>query len=153
MLTIFAILQAILLAFMLFHDWLPLKPFNDIVTLKKTDGDFSRALSSAVNGLTVAIPLMITLAYRNRFVLPLSISLTIFFFYLLLTIGTLVNWWIPYLFGSSKKHKQQFNKFKNTHHFLPARKDHVIPNTLHVILHLQVWACLAISVYLLIFRR
>lgn len=148
MMTFFIIVQFILLIFMLFHDWIPISPWNDIPTLRLKDGFFYRALSSVINGAAVLIPLLITWKY-HRTILPLSAAIEITAFYVLLTIGTIFSWWVPYIFGSSEKHKQQFSKFKNTHHFLPPRQDHVVPNTLHVILHLQVWACLVISIYFL----
>lgn len=150
MMLFFVILQFILLLFMIFHDWIPVPPFNDIEAIKMADSDFYRLLGSAINGLTVLIPLIITLIYYRQPTIPLSITITLVFFYLLLTIGTILSWWTPYFFGSSEKHKQAFGKFKNTHHFLPKRGDNIIPNTLHIVLHLQVWTCLVISVCLLV---
>lgn len=135
---------------MLFHDWIPIPPFNDIDALKKSDSTFYRLLGSLVNGMFVLIPLIITLRCYQQIPIPLIAMVTVLTCYLLLTIGTILSWWIPYYWGSSQKLKEEFSKFKNTHHFLPARGDNVIPNTLHVILHLQVWACLAISLYFLI---
>lgn len=148
MMLFFIFLQTVLLIFMLFHDWIPIPPLNDVATLKKVDGNFYRLLGSLINGATVLIPLLITLYYHQSS-MPLSASVTIFAFYFFLTIGTILSWWVPYFFGSSQKHQEQFSKFKNTHHFLPARGSNVIPNTLHVILHLQVWLCLMISIYFL----
>lgn len=150
MIALFIIIQSILLIFMLFHDWIPIPPFNDIEALKKSDSTFYRLLGSLVNGMFVLIPLIITLRCYQQTPVPLIAMVTVLTYYLLLTIGTILSWWIPYYWGSSQKLKEEFSKFKNTHHFLPARGDNVIPNTLHVILHLQVWACLAISLYFLI---
>lgn len=149
MMNIFIILQFSLLLFMLFHDWIPIPPFNDISALKLSDSDFYRLLGSIINGLTVLIPLTLTLIYQPT--IPLSIYVTIVLFYLLLTIGTIFSWWVPYIFGSSENHKLQFSKFKNTHHFLPPRGNNIVPNTLHAILHLQVWICLTISIYLTLY--
>jgi len=146
----FIILQFILLAFMLFHDWISVPPFNDVEALKKSDSDFKRLLGSVINGAAVIIPLILTLTYYHHPIFPHHVMWTIFYFYLFLTIGTILSWWTPYLFKSSEKHKQQFAKFKNTHHFLPARGNNVIPNTLHVILHVQVWMCFIISTYFLV---
>ena len=69
--------------------------------------------------------------------------------YGLLTVGTLAAWWIPYIFGSYEKHKQGFIEYKDTHHFLPPRGDNVIPNTMHVIMHMFIWSCFALSLYYL----
>lgn len=146
----FIFLQCILLFLMLFHDWVPASPFNDIKALKTSESNFYRLLGSFINGITVLIPLIITLKYYQQPNFSLAAIITIVVFYLLLTIGTILSWWVPYFFGSSAKHKQHFNKFKNTHYFLPTCGNNIIPNTLHVILHLQIWTCLAISIYFLI---
>ncbi|MBI5274723.1 MAG: hypothetical protein HY860_06710 [Chlamydiales bacterium] len=145
----FIALQCVLLFFMLFHDWIPASPLNNISDLKKVDSNVYRLFGSTINGLTVLIPLIITGIYYHRSSIPLFAMTTVTTFYLIITIGTILSWWVPYFFGSSQKHKQAFNKFKNTHQFLPLRGDHVRPNTLHIILHLQVWACLGISIYFL----
>lgn len=149
MMPLFILLQFVLLVFMVFHDWIPVPPFNNIKALKQVDRNFRRLLGSVINGVTVIIPLLITLAYYQQ-KLPLSAIIIISLFYLFLTIGTILSWWTPYFFGSSVKHKEQFTKFKDTHHFLPERGDNVVPNTLHFVLHIQVWACFAISIYFLI---
>ena len=151
MLTFFILLQFCLLFFMLFHDWIPVPPLNDTVTLKKVDGNWGRLKGSIINGGCVIIPLWLTLKYADS-IIPLSTIITIIAFYLGLTIGTICSWWLPYFFGSSEKHKQLFGKFNNTHHFLPERGNNVIPNTLHVLLHLQVWVCLLIAAYFLFSR-
>src|SRR5690349_684173 len=149
MMIFFICLQILLLFFMLFHDWISIPPFNNIVDLKAMDSNSYRLLGSAINGATVLIPLLITIFYSYHSTLPLFPAITITFFYFFITIGTILSWWVPYFYGSSQKHKNAFKKFKNTHHFLPARGDNVIPNTLHVILHLQVWLCLILSIFFL----
>lgn len=150
MLTLFVVLQIVLLFFMLFHDWISVRPLNDIPALKSKDSTLSRLVGSLINGSLVLIPLILTLFYYSKPTIPFFIGMTVMAFYLLLTIGTILSWWVPYLFGSTQKLKKHFSKFKNTHHFLPPIKDHIVPNTQHVILHLQVWICLGLSIYYLI---
>lgn len=150
MVLFFIVLQLILLGFMLFHDWIPLPPFNDVNALKKSESGVSRLLGSLINGTFVFVPLVLTLIYYQRPAVPLWVKMTVVIFYAAITLGTVLSWWVPYICGSSEKHKKMFGKFKNTHHFLPARGGNVIPNTLHVILHVQVWLCLAISIYFLV---
>lgn len=149
MLLFFIILQIILLFFIVFHDWIPIPPLNDVKTLKQIDGNRGRLIASAINGFWILVPLIITI---KGYFFPLSSigKTTVFLFYFSLSIGTILSWWKPYFFGSSTKHKQAFHKFKHTHHFLPARGTNVIPNTLHVILHIQIWLCFCISVWLLV---
>lgn len=134
---------------MLLHDWIPVPPFNDVPTLEQVDGNQKRLIGVLINATTVLIPLIYTLKYRNSVPFPTSTAISIMIFYFCLTIGTIASWWIPYFFGSSVKHKIAFSKFKNTHHFLPARGDNVIPNTLHVVLHLLVWSCFIYSIFLI----
>lgn len=147
MITVFILLQFLLLLFMVFHDWISIPPFNDIEALKTSDNHFYRILGSLINGLIVFFPLLITVKYYQMDSFPLSAINTICIFYFILSLGTILSWWVPYVFGSSTKHKEAFRKFEKTHHFLPRRGDNVIPNTLHVVLHLQVWACFAMSIY------
>jgi hypothetical protein len=148
MISFFIVLQFVLLIFMLFHDWISFPPLNDVLALKKVDGNKGRLIASVINGGFVLIPLLLTVIYACTKI-PLWASLIIFLFYLGLTVGTILSWWVPYFFGSSQKHKEQFAKFNNTHHFLPARGNNVVPNTLHVLLHLQVWGCFIVSIFLL----
>ena len=139
--NIFIVLQSILLVFMVFHDWISVRPFNDIDAIKKAESISVRIFSTIFNSLCVAIPLYLTMHAHVESIF------TILCFYGGLTVGTILSWWIPYIFGSSAVHKQQFARFKNTHHFLPARGDHVTPNSLHVVLHVLVWSCFGLSLY------
>ncbi|MCB9493300.1 MAG: hypothetical protein H6679_03430 [Epsilonproteobacteria bacterium] len=148
LITFFITLQVVLLFFMVLHDWLPLPPLNDTQAIKEAEGNWRRFVDASINGLFVFIPLLLTLKYQHAF-MPFWTKVSVNLFYTILTIGTIAAWWVPYFFGSPAKHKLHFTKFKKTHHFLPARGDNVTPNTLHVILHLQIWACWLISLYLI----
>lgn len=149
MITFFIILQTILLLIMLFHDWVHIPPLTDIESLKKAHSVKFRLLGSLINGMFVFIPLCLTVAYAPG-PYPFWVVLNMILFYLGLTIGTICSWWIPYFFGSSAELKEGFKEYKNTHHFLPPRGDNVVPNTFHVILHVLVWLCLLISLYIFI---
>ena len=127
---------------MIFHDWIPVPPFNDVIALKKEDGNWGRLFSSFVNGTFVIIPLYLTISYMDDISI---VAWKIFIFYFILTIGTILSWWVPYIFGSPESHKKHFRKFDNTHNFLPKRGTNIIPNTLHIILHIQIWVCMIIS--------
>lgn len=105
MMLFFIILQFILFLYMILHDWISVPPFNDIEALKKVDSNFYRLLGSAINGITVLIPLIITAIYYQQANIPLFAITTIVAFYFFLTIGTILSWWTPYFFGSSQNHK------------------------------------------------
>jgi len=145
---LFIAIQIILLFFMTFHDWMHLPPLTDIREIEKHSTVTGRMINSIIFFFLIFIPLSLTLFYQPNF--PCWVSITITFIYGLLTLGTITSWWIPYIMGSSESHKQGFVEYKSTHHFLPTRGDNVTPNTLHVILHLQIWMCLGISIYLLL---
>jgi len=147
MLTLFITLQIILLLFLALHDWVNIPPFTDIKALEKHHTKKERLLTSCINTSIVLIPLLLTMQSDGHFSFKTIVFIVIS--YLLLTIGTLCAWWIPYLWGSSQEHKQGFIEYKNTHAFLPKRGDNVVPNTFHVIMHLFIWSCLAIALYYL----
>jgi len=144
----FVVLQVVLFFFMALHDWIHLPPLTDIRALEKLHSAKFRLTWSIINGLMVLIPLLLTWLYQPQF--PLWVLIVLVSAYGLMTIGTLFAWWIPYFFGSSAEHKAGFAEYHSTHHFLPPRGDNVIPNTFHVLLHLQVWTCLGIALYLLL---
>jgi hypothetical protein len=73
MITIFILLQFILLLFMLFHDWISFPPLNNIAALKITDSHFYRLCGSLINGITVLIPLIISLKFYNKQTIPTQI--------------------------------------------------------------------------------
>jgi len=133
---------------MALHDWIHLPPLTDIRELEKYSNHKSRLINSIIFFFLIFIPLLLTLLYMPIF--PLWVLISIANFYGWLTVGTIFSWWIPYFFGSSEKQKMGFAEYHKTHHFLPRRGDNIIPNTFHVILHLQIWACFIISLYLLI---
>ncbi len=146
---LFIVLQIILLFFMAFHDWVHLPPLTNIRDLEKYNSKKGRIINSTIFFFLIFIPLSLTVVYRMA--LPLWVLISLVNFYGWLTLGTLLSWWVPYMFGSSEKHKDNFIEYKNTHHFLPAQGDNVIPNTFHVILHVQIWTCFGIALYLLVY--
>ncbi len=81
--------------------------------------------------------------------LPLWARLLFVSIYGLITFGTITAWWIPYFGGGYWIHgnKAGFEEYQDTHSFLPPRGNNVVPNTLHVILHIQVWICFGLSLY------
>lgn len=149
-LELFIALQAILLPIITLHDWIHLPPLTDVKTLRAKSSLWGLIIQTILNSLCILIPLAITCYAHSAQNLSFSQTVTILSFYALLTIGTVTACWIPYIFGSSIKHKEIFSKFDNTHHFLPPRGNNVIPNTFHVIMHLIIWSYFGISLYLFI---
>jgi hypothetical protein len=133
---------------MTFHDWIHIPPLTDICELEKHYSKKERLISSSIYAFIIMMPLLLTWYYRFSF--PQWVLIIFVIDYGLLTSGTIISWWIPYLFGRMESHKKEFTVYQNTHCFLPSRGENIIPNTLHVILHIQIWICFAISLYLLI---
>lgn len=133
---------------MAFHDWVDIPPFTDLPALRKAHSLKFRIIGSLINGGLILIPLIVTLLYMAS-PLPLWARLLFVILYGFITVGTITAWWIPYLGGRYLLHGNQagFEEYRNTHSFLPPRGDNVIPNTLHIVLHIQVWICFGLSLY------
>ena len=148
MIYFFIMIQSVLLLFMALHDWIDLPPFTNLPALKKAHSLKFRLIGSAVNAGLVLIPLIVTFIYLTSS-LPLWARILFVVIYGFITFGTITAWWIPYFGGGYWIHgnKAGFEEYRDTHSFLPPRGDHVVPNTLHVILHIQVWICFGLSLY------
>lgn len=148
MLTFFVIIQCVLLLFMALHDWIDIPPFTNLPALRKAHPLKERLFGSIMNTTLVLIPLIITLVYLTSSP-PLWARLLFVAIYGLITFGTITAWWIPYFGGGYLIHGNQagYEEYRDTHSFLPSRGSNVIPNTLHVILHIQVWICFGLSLY------
>lgn len=151
MIIFFLLLQCILFLFMALHDWVNIPPYTNLPALKKAHSVKFRLIGSLVNGGLVIIPLLVTFFYLDSY-LPLWARLIFTIIYGLLTLGTITAWWIPYFSGKYLIHgdKEGFEEYRDTHSFLPSRGDNVTPNTLHVILHIQIWICFGFSLYWLL---
>lgn len=144
----FIIIQISLFLWIIIHDWISLYPLNDIATLKRYHTSKELLINSVINGFMVLVPLIFSIyGYLSQFTYQIITILILF--YAVLTVGSICAWWIPYIFGRSGVHKAGFLEYRNTHSFLPKRGTNVVPNTLHVILHVQIWFALFISMYLL----
>ncbi len=148
-LVIFCLVQALTALLLAFHDWVHIPPLTDIRALEKLHSKKFRLFGSVLNVTIVLLPLGACLYYLPGPV-PLWVKILAVAMYGLLTIGTIAAWWVPYFFGSSAEHKAGFAEYAPTHRFLPARGDNVVPNTFHVIMHLFIWSCLGMAVYLLV---
>jgi len=144
LITIFIILQVLLLVVMALHDWVHLPPLTDIRALEKQNSRRGRIINSTIFFLLVFIPLALTVIYQPYF--PRSVHIALCNFYGWMSLGAIISWWIPYFFGGySKSYKAHFAEYKNTHHFLATRGTNIVPNTLHVLMHLLVWTCFGIT--------
>lgn len=148
MIYLFIVIQCVLFFFMALHDWIDMPPFTNLAALKKAHSLKFRLIGSFVNATLVLIPLIVTCFYLESS-LPLWARLLFVSIYGLITFGTITAWWVPYFGGGYLVHgnKAAFEEYQDTHSFLPPRGDNIVPNTLHVILHIQVWICFILSLY------
>jgi len=145
---VFLAVQMSLLLIIGLHDWIDFRPFTNIKVLSKKHTVGDRLGSTTINVIFVLVPLIATIVYHNE-VMPRFLKWLIFVDYGLLSMGAILAWWAPYFFGSTKSHKEGFSEYRDTHTFLPKRGDNVVPNTLHVIMHLHMWTCFVFSIWLL----
>ena len=134
MLTLLLALQIFHVAFLLLHDWVPLGPLNDLAAVHAENHASKIVLSTLLSTLPFAIALLFSLHFQQRGY-PHWLFLFLWIAYILLFVGELRAWWIPYLRGAKAERVARYEKmFGATHALLPVRNGIRI-NTLHVILH------------------
>lgn len=138
---ILLILQALQVAFLWLHDWIPLGRLNNLTALRGQD---SRARRIVVT-LVQSVPFTLGLAFSAaHFAAPWPhwLGQWLWISYGILFCGQLRAWWIPYLGPADAVRAARYQLiFAGTHAFLP-RRNGMVPNTLHVLLHVSTLATL-----------
>lgn len=143
MLWLLAGLQAIQVAILWLHDWVPLGRLNDIgaVQAKDTPGRLVRVT------LIQSVPFTIGFAATVLFIQtgsPPWLWNWLWISYGILFAGELRAWWWPYLIRPDPVRAERYREmFGGTSAFLPARNG-IVPNTLHTILHASTAATLIV---------
>jgi hypothetical protein len=128
-------LQCFQVAFLLLHDWIPLGRLNDIAAIRSTDTSRKILLATLISGTAFVLGFAFSLYYYGQ-AYPDWVRGWLWVSYGLLFLGELRAWWIPYLLHPEPDRAARYEAlFGRTHHFLPYRNG-MVPNTLHVILHL-----------------
>lgn len=141
--TLFA-LQCFQVFILLFHDFIPLPPLNDVAAAHRTHGTLKIILGALVSSLLPGIGLALTWNLHGS-PYPLWLALYLLGAYGFLFMGEIEAWWATYLFGykASERAHEYHMMYGRTAAFLP--KVHgIVPNALHVILHLATVATLAL---------
>ncbi|GAA0349799.1 hypothetical protein [Bacillus horti] len=137
-----------ILLFMLFHDWVPLGPFNDVqaVSGDRTIGDL--ILVTAIGTVQILLFIGLVLYFRGR-EYPIWIKLWLIIHQSSIFAGALFAWWIPYLFGFGAAERVQRYEamFGDTHAFLPIMNG-IVPNTIHTLFHLTLLMCIILTIYI-----
>ena len=138
--------QGVLWLMLLVHDWVPMYPLNDLRALRRTQTISQTIIYTGINVGACSWALIETVRhYRHS---SLSFPYDPWCIYAIMTIGTILSWWVPYLFGSSKQHQSKMKPYQSTHSFLPKCSSNIHPNTMHVIVHVFIWVACALGFYL-----
>lgn len=127
-------LEAFQVAFLVLHDWIPLGSLNDVRVVATEEPASKRLLATVVS----AAPFALTLYFSARTAgapWPTWVHRWLWISYGLLFVGELQAWWMPYLWRCEPARAERYDRmFGRTHAFLPKRNG-IVPNTLHVVLH------------------
>lgn len=144
MLALLIALQALQVAILWLHDWVPLPPLNDVAAVRGADSTARLAVVTLIQSLPYSLGLVFSLA-RLSGGFPGWLWGWLWISYGLLFAGELRGWWLPYLVRPEPARAARYRAmFGATHAFLPERNG-IRPNTLHVALH----ACTAATLVVL----
>jgi hypothetical protein len=128
------VLQALQVAFLWLHDWLPLPPLNDVLAVRRQDSTARLVRVTLIQSLPFTIGLVASLAYAQRH-FPGWLWSWLWISYGILFAGEVTAWWLPYLTRPAPARAARYQAmFGSTHAFLPPRNG-IVPNTLHCLLH------------------
>ena len=139
--TTFLILQIVVVAFLLFHDWIPLGRLNNLAAIRGQDTPLRRIFVTLLPGLPAAIGLFFSARHFGRSY-PDWLEMLLWITYGVFIVGMLRAWWIPYLLLPDAERAARYQViFAGTHSFLP-RRNGMAPDTLHTLFHLVTLATL-----------
>lgn len=136
-------LQAFQVLFLWIHDWIPIGRLNDIGAVRSQDTTGRLVLVTVVQSVPFTVGLVFSVLCFGRAHPPWLYSL-LWISYGLLFVGQIRASWIPYLFQAEPERAARYRiMFGDTHSFLP-RRNGLVPNTDHILLHLTTAATLTI---------
>jgi hypothetical protein len=114
---------------------------NDVSAVRRENSLPPLIINTVVVGGLFAFGLAASLRYYGR-PYPEWLHTWLWVSYALLFLGELRAWWIPYLLHPEPQRAARYQSmFVQTHSFLPMRNG-IVPNTLHIILHVTTLATL-----------
>lgn len=132
--SVLVALQGFHIAFLFLHDWIPLDRLNDVVSVRRLHTLSQLVSTTLLGGLPFALGLTFSWHFSGG-PYPVWVRTWLWVTYGLLFLGELRAWWIPYLLWPESSRAARYQAlFGHTHSFLP-RRNGIVPNTLHVILH------------------
>jgi hypothetical protein len=136
-------LQATQVLFLWIHDWIPLGAFNDVVAVRAQDTLSRLVTVTIIQSLPFTVILGMSAYYFGR-EFPGWLVTTLWVAYMILLVGQIRAWWMPYLFRPEPQRADRYRvMFGRTHTFLPHRNG-LVPNTAHIFLHVCTLATLVV---------
>jgi len=140
-------LQAVQVAILWLHDWVPLGRLNDVARVQAQDTRARLIRVTLIQSVPFTIGLALSISYRQVHQ-PVWTPYWLWVSYLFLFTGELRAWWAPYLLRPEPERAARYQKmFGGTHTFLRVRNG-IAPNTLHCVLHAAT-ACTLVTLALL----
>jgi len=134
MLILLLVLEAIQVAILWLHDWVPLPPLNDVRAVQAQDSRARLVIVTIVQSLPFTLGFACTLIWLHR-AWPAWVWNWLWISNVVLLLGQLRAWWLPYLLRPEPQRAARYRAmFAGTHAFLPERNG-ITPNTLHCALH------------------
>ncbi|MCH1627502.1 hypothetical protein [Fredinandcohnia quinoae] len=137
-----------ILLFMIFHDWLPLGPFNDVEAVSGDRSLGELVTVTLIGGVQILLFLGAIVFFRGR-KYPIWIKIWLVIHQTSIFTGALLDWWIPYFFGygADERVERYELMFGDTHSFLPVMNG-IVPNTIHVLFHAALLMCIILTIYI-----
>lgn len=128
------LLESCQVLFLAVHDWVPLGRLNDISAVRSQDTTSRLVAVTLIQTIPFAFGLLYSvLEFGHPY--PGWLIRWLFISYLILLLGQLRAWWLPYLLRPEPQRAERYHAmFARTHSFLPERHG-IRPNTAHVLLH------------------
>jgi hypothetical protein len=138
-------LQSLQVLFLAIHDWVPLGRLNDVSAVRIQDTTSRLITVTFIQTAPFAFGLLYSsLDYGIPY--PGWLMRWLFISYLILLVGQLRAWWLPYLLRPEPQRAERYRAmFAKTHAFLPERHG-ITPNTAHVLLHAATFITLCLLV-------
>jgi hypothetical protein len=136
-------LQIFHVAFLALHDWMPLGRLNDVKAVRTENPRGKLLLGTVISTAPFAVGLAASWRHLHG-PYPGWLWYLLWIAYVLLFVGELEAWWIPYLRGTSAERVERYKAmFGKTLAFLPEHHG-IVPNALHVVLHIATLATLIV---------
>ena len=134
MLILLLVLEALEVAILWLHDWVPIPPLNDVRAVQAQNSTAQLVWGTIISSLPFTLGFAFSLLWLHR-AYPPWVWGWLWISNVLLLLGAVHAWWLPYLIRPEPQRAARYRAmFAHTHAFLPERNG-IIPNTLHCALH------------------